>query len=255
MPTKHNLKTTENIESLKFRINRNPHQFRRFSVSDTFDQYIGGLPYGLTIFYGEPGTGKSYMANHIANITARKKKIVLYVFSESIIDTEKLDTENIITLDYTYYLPSWQKVLEQIYAFLNATSADILILDSITKLFSETKKAVEEAELRDALSDLKRNLRNSIPIIGISQIRGQGMFTYPAGGRAIDHESDLLIEFEKMPFKENKGRVTKTQTSYIYTINVEKDKQGLAYTKSKLAVNYKMDEYSNEILEFTPIQD
>jgi predicted ATP-dependent serine protease len=238
MPTDHQLKTTTDIKTIQYRLQKTKSKYKRYQVDDNgFDEYIQGIPYGLTIMYGEPGTGKSQMAAYIANMAVRKNFNVLYVFSESSIDTERLNP-SVVTADFTAYLPRWEKVIDQIYALLNYTKADILILDSITKLFSETSKAVEEADLRDALSTIKKDLHGAIPIVGISQIRGSGQFSYPAGGRAIDHESDLLINFEKIRYRNILGKIKKSAVNEIYTIFVEKDKHGLAYQKSALQVNY-----------------
>jgi len=247
MPTEHHLKTQTDPNKVLFRLKKDLPKFKRFKVDDNgFDEYIQGIPFGLTVFYGEPGSGKSKLASYIANSVAAKGYHVLYVISESMIDIERLDS-SIYTANFTIYLPKWQNVLDQIYALLNHTKADLLILDSITKLFSETSKAVEEADLRDALSQLKQDLSGVIPIIGISQIRGSGQFLYPAGGRAIDHESDLLIYFEKIPYRNVLGKIRKSAVNDIYTMHVEKDKHGLAYQSSALQVKYKKTMQKEEL--------
>jgi len=262
MPINHNFETKitkENESKVLFRLKRNKTiTAKRLKTNTAFDDVSGGgLPFGLTILIGDPGTGKSRFSQEMARSVVKSGGIALYVYAESTIDLETLlrglndeQLNRMQTADFLSYLPKWADALEQIKFLLNYTKADLLVVDSLTTLFSNTTKAVEEADVRSAIFDLKQQLAGKVPIIGISQIRGQGMFTYPAGGRAVDHASDMNIEFEILNAKltEN-NKIVKSMTDRLYTIEITKDKYGQSYTAHKLMVEYVPN------IKFTKISD
>ncbi len=226
-----------------WRLNRPKIDYKRvFTGIKDLDAVLGGFPYGITIFVGDAGTGKSMLAQHVANQMAKQGANVLYVFSESPIDvdTRNLD-ESVYVANFFQFRPKWVTAIEQILFFLDSLDIDFLVIDSLTTLFSETTKAVDEADIRGAISELKERLKNQIPVIGISQIRGQGMFTSPAGGKAVDHVADLLVYFSKVTGKSNAGIYEKSWGDYIWSLNVQKDKTGMARQSRKYEIIYNKD--------------
>jgi predicted ATP-dependent serine protease len=215
-----------------------PKRFRTYI--DSLDSVtLGGIPYGLTILFGESGTGKSKFAQEIAKSVASKGTKVLYVYAESQLDIYDIkNVSNIYCANFIKYLPKWADTIDQIKFLLNYTDADLLIIDSSTTLFSNTTKAVEEAEVRTATFDLKEQIASKIPVIAVSQIRGQGMFTYPAGGRAVDHAGDMNIEFELIKATIENGKIRKSMTDRLYTLQFTKDKQGAAISNKVFKIDY-----------------
>ncbi|MEM3290860.1 MAG: hypothetical protein QW046_05020, partial [Candidatus Micrarchaeaceae archaeon] len=190
-------------------------------------------------FVGDAGTGKSTLAQFISNKMADKGANVLYAFAESLIDVDLGNLHpNVKTANFYQMLPKWQTVIEQLMYFCSKLDIDLLVIDSLTTMFSETNKSVEEADLRGALSELKERVNSQIPIIAISQIRGQGMFTYPAGGKAVDHIADLLVYFAKTRGTSEAGQYAKSFGNYIFTLHVQKDKMGMAKQSREYEVIY-----------------
>jgi len=229
------------IKDISWRLR--PPQIDRHRMSTGIadvDKILGGFPYGLTIFTGDAGTGKSKFIQTVVNKLAEKGVSVLYVFSESPLDVENLNknNKNIHTANYFQYQPKWDIAIEEIMYLMEQLKTQFLVIDSITTLFSETTKAVDEADIRGAVSDLKKRIQNQIPVVGISQIRGSGYFTYAAGGKAVDHVADLLVQFSKVSGKSEAGKYEKTFGDYIWYINVQKDKTGMARQDSKYEVVY-----------------
>lgn len=223
-----------------WRLNRPKIDYNRvYTGIKDIDTVFGGFPYGITVFVGDAGTGKSMLAQHIANQMNRQGARVLYVFSESPIDVseDNLD-KGVMVANFFQFRPKWPVAIEQILYFLSTLDIDFLVLDSMTTLFSETTKAVDEADIRGAISELKERLQNQIPVIAISQIRGQGMFTSPAGGKAVDHVADLLVYFSKVTGKSNAGQYQKSFGDYIWSINIQKDKTGMARQARKYEIIY-----------------
>jgi len=203
----------------------------------------GGIPYGLTIFSGAAGTGKSRLAQEITSLLSKTHKI-LYVYNESVIDALNFETDkpdNIFTANYIQFKPKWQVAIAELLFLLEHTGADVMVIDSLTTLFSETSKAVDEADIRGAIFDLKEKINTQIPVIAISQIRGSGAFTYSAGGQAVDHAADMLISFSKTSGKVAGNKYVKSFTEYIWSISIVKDKTGMAEQHSRWEVIYADD--------------
>ncbi len=224
-----------------WRLEKPKTYFRRLKTGNAdIDKVFGGIPYGLTILSGPAGTGKSRFAQEIASYVSKNTK-VLYVYAESIIDALNFSvgsSENIFTANYVQSRPKWEKAIEEILYLLNYTGAEMLIIDSITTLFSETTKAVDEADIRGATFQIKEKIESKIPVIGISQIRGSGMFTYSAGGQAVDHAADLLVYFNKIQGKIVNKKLEKSSTEYIWYLTIAKDKTGIAEQASKWQIVY-----------------
>ncbi len=211
----------------------------------------GGIPYGLTIFTGPAGTGKSRLAQEIVSLLSSTHK-VLYVYNESVIDALNFETDskdNIFTANYIQNKPKWNKAIEELLYLLDYTNSDMMVIDSLTTMFSETAKAVDEADIRGAIFDLKEKINSQIPMIAISQIRGSGMFTYSAGGQAVDHAADMLIYFTKTGGKTVNMKYTKSFTEYLWSITIAKDKTGMAEQHSRWEVIYGNDGLHLERME------
>jgi predicted ATP-dependent serine protease len=210
--------------------------FRRF-ITDipAIDNVLGGLPYGLTIFYGEAGTGKSMMAKVIAS-----HHYSLYVCCESKLD---FPAGNVKVMDYTKFLPMWDKALNELLVAIMRKEPEMVVIDSVTTFFSGTKKAVEEADVRSGVFELAKKTEGMIPIICTSEVRGSGYGTYEAGGRSVGHAASLLVRFGKVKVGHwESRRYGVNEGERLWTIDVEKDKQGIAQQGGEFTVKYAGDQ-------------
>lgn len=211
------------------------YQKDRFTTDiKAIDKTFGGLPrVGLTTFWGPAGSGKSKMAKLIAS----KRENALYIVSESVIDAP----DNCIIGNYTKYLPSHDKALNELIAAIEHFKPTLVVIDSITTFFSVTSKAVMEADIRQAAFKLHQNSEKyNMPIIALSEIRGSGDYVYPAGGMSISHACSLLVFFNsavvETPWTAQKYKIKEGEK--VYTINIQKDKEGVADQGREFIVNY-----------------
>ena len=164
---------------LSFRLNPKPRRVKRFKTGiEDFDKITGGgLPYGLSTFYGCAGSGKSLLARNIA-----KDKKCLYFACEVTSDAPSHeDYPNVDTVDYTRYLPNPERALAELFTFYEQFKPDMMVIDSLTTFFSKSRKALPESDVREMVSKLHVACDGVVPIIGISEIRGTGFSESPAG--------------------------------------------------------------------------
>lgn len=206
--------------------------FRRFMTGlPSIDEVFGGFPNGLSIFYGGSGTGKSMLAKAIAS-----KHYSLYLCCESLLDFPDGD---VIVMDYTKFLPMWDKALNEVLVAIMKYEPDLVIIDSVTTFFSGTKKAVEEADVRSGIFDLSKKIEGIIPIIATSEIRGSGWNTYEAGGRAVGHAASVLCRFDRIRVtNNNSSKYGAKEGDRVYTLDIEKDKQGIAQQGHEYQIVY-----------------
>lgn len=205
-------------------------EFPRLSLyGDLNDVLGGGLPYGLTTIYGEGGAGKSKLAGEIAtNVAGNNDPPVVYACAEAVTDVPEHD--NVIGLDFTKNKPKYTKAVDYLMGFCNEKQPNLLVIDSATKMFSKTDKAVEEADVRSALNRIAGTCEDNFSVIATSEVRGKPGWEYPAGGQAVAHACAMLLrlyrreasnEREAKELGESVGEVT-------WTMSVEKDRENRA---------------------------
>ena len=166
--------------------------FFRLKTGDAYiDNVFAGFPNGLTMFYGKAGSGKSTLARYISSLLINQGKKVVYICAEKLDDAPT----GSIAYDYTSFLPKWQNALNELKQIITTENPSLVVVDSVTRFFSVTNKAIEEADIRSPVFELDKL---SIPVIGISQVRGQSAFMHPAGGEAILHAAKLVVKFNKL---------------------------------------------------------
>ena len=234
-------------DKMKFRINPKVRPVKRFATGiEPIDKVFGGgLPYGLTTFFGEGGSGKSLLAGNIA-----KGHKALYFTCEVLSDSPRgPDLPNVTTVDYTQYPVQAQRALEELFTYIEHLKPEVVVIDSLTTFFSRSRKALPESEVREMVSKLHMNAEGRIPIIGISEVRGTGFTRTTAGGEGVKHGCSMLVSFEKEFIKyESQQRALKSDYgTLVYTMQVEKDKHGIAHT-ARIKLIWDKKEYKIEVL-------
>jgi predicted ATP-dependent serine protease len=215
-------------QKLQFRFNPRRHTPRRsptgIEALDTI--FGGGLPVGLTTFYGGAGSGKSLMAREIS-----KNHKTIYVACEVLGDApDNKEFPNVTTVDYTTYLPSPERALRELFSIIDRRKPELVIVDSMTTFFSKSRKALPESDVREMVSLLHVACDGEIPIIGISEIRGTGFNESPAGGQGVLHGCSMLVRFNTnlIKYQGQKEMYNKNYGDMCYTMRVEKDKNNMA---------------------------
>lgn len=216
-------------------------EFPRVDIpsGDLNDVLGGGLPYGLSTIYGEGGSGKSKMAGEIAQTVAGAIDVpVVYAAAEAVTDVP--DHNNIIGLDFTKNKPKYNKAVDYLLGFCQEKQTKLLIVDSATKMFSKTDKAVEEADVRSGLGRLEEASEDNFAILATSEVRGKPGWEYPAGGMAVAHACAMLIRlYRREASSEREAReLGEPVGSVTWTMSVEKDRENRANTEAMFKPEY-----------------
>jgi len=227
--------TDDTKKAVERRVLQETPHFDRFKTNfSDIDRVTGGFPYGLTIAYGSSGSGKSAFCKKIAS-----EHFSLYICAESLIDAPV--APGCLSMDYTKFLPFWEKAINELFVAITEYEPDIVFIDSLTTFLSGTKKAVTEADIREGVYTIAKLCLGIIPIVGISEVRFSGGIEYCAGGRAVDHAAVLLINFNKKHINApwDASRYGRNIGEWIYTVHIDKDKQGIALQNKDFEIKYK----------------
>lgn len=154
----------------------------------------GGLvPGSLVLLGGEPGIGKStLLLQTVLNLDTIK---ILYVSGEESAKQLKLRAERINTENNNCYIVC-ETNLENIFVHIKNTSPDLLIIDSIQTIFSETidSSPGSVSQVRECSSMILKFAKESaIPVILIGHINKEGSI---AGPKVLEHIVDTVLQFE-----------------------------------------------------------
>jgi predicted ATP-dependent serine protease len=208
------------------------------------DVFGGGLPEGLTIFYGQAGSGKSLMAKTIAKKFVARQKKVLYFYGEDSYDSPPPMPPLLNNVDMVSFRPGPPKAVKTILKFVVEMKPDLVVLDSLTTILGATSKAVPEADVREWCGSLASRLSGIVPAIGISEIRGSGQYVSPAGGWGVAHAGLMTVNFNKSII-ENKFQAQDYHADFgsvVYMLRVDKDRDGASKQGKVFRVTYMGDE-------------
>ena len=107
---------------------------------------------------------------------------------------------------------------------------ELVVIDSMTGFFSQSNKALPESDVREMVWKVHTLCDGKIPIIGISEVRGQGFNRAPAGGQGVGHGCSMLVDFKRLTM-EYEGQAKAYGADYgdvVYTMQVLKDKGNTA---------------------------
>lgn len=190
----------------------------------------GGLPRGLTVFYGEGGSGKTKLAHHIA----LKAENALYIVGEVLNDApDPRKFPNVNVMDYASSRPRWDTMLAHIRTAVDKLEPDVMVLDSMSTLFDVTNKALPESDLRKAIGMVHREYEGQLPVIGVSEVRGTGYYQSTAGGEGVRHGCTMLVHFQHV-FADNGPTAESLGISIgedLFMIRTVKDKHNVSSTR------------------------
>ena len=162
---------------------------------EELNRVLGGglVPGSLILLGGEPGIGKSTLV--LQTVLRMPEQRVLYVSGEESARQLKLRADRIAHTD-TNCLIVCETSLEKIYAHIKETQPDIIVIDSIQTISTETAESSPGSivQIREcAASLLKFAKESNIPTILIGHINKEGSI---AGPKILEHIVDCVLQFE-----------------------------------------------------------
>ncbi len=185
-----------------------PKRIQDISTSETvriatgcgeFDRVLGGgiVPGSLLLLGGEPGIGKSTLLLQTALSIPGKK--ILYVSGEESEQQIKMRadrlTEDGKRENGELYVVS-ETVTQRIMEHIDAVQPDILIVDSIQTICTETidSSAGSISQIRECTTEFQRYAKESgVPVLLVGHITKDGNL---AGPKVMEHIVDCVLQFE-----------------------------------------------------------
>ncbi len=163
---------------------------------DEFNRVLGGglVKGSIVLLGGEPGIGKSTLA--LQTILKMPEEKVLYVSGEESARQIKLRAQRLKGEDNENCLILCDTSLENIFANIKETVPDIVVIDSIQTISTDTVDSSPGSvtQVRECASALLRFAKSSgVPVILIGHINKEGIL---AGPKILEHIVDTVIQFE-----------------------------------------------------------
>ncbi len=159
------------------------------------DRVLGGgmVPGSMILLGGEPGIGKSTLVLQMAlNIKGQK---VLYISGEESPQQIKLRAERIDNGGDECLVVS-ETSMEKILGHIKNVNPDLLIIDSIQTLSSESLDSLpgSVSQIRECTGSLLRVAKEqNLPVVLIGHINKEGNL---AGPKVLEHMVDVVLQFE-----------------------------------------------------------
>lgn len=162
---------------------------------EELNRVLGGglVPGSLVLIGGEPGIGKSTLV--LQTVLRLNDLRVLYVSGEESARQLKLRSER-IKHNSSDCLIVCETSLEQIYVHIKNTLPDLVIIDSIQTISTETIESSPGsiAQVREcSASILKFAKETNTPVLMIGHINKEGSI---AGPKVLEHIVDTVLQFE-----------------------------------------------------------
>lgn len=163
--------------------------------NNELNRVLGGglVPGSLVLIGGEPGIGKSTLVLQVAlNISSKN---ILYVSGEESAQQIKLRAERLQGSESECLLLS-ETSLEKIFLTLGSLTPDILVIDSIQTISTESIESApgSVSQIRECTSRLLRYAKeNAVPVLLIGHINKDG---HLAGPKVLEHIVDTVLQFE-----------------------------------------------------------
>lgn len=154
----------------------------------------GGLVAGsLVLIGGEPGIGKSTLV--LQNILSMRSKRILYISGEESAQQLRMRADRIGRMSENVLI-ACETSLETILDHMEATSPDVVIVDSIQTIASDDieSSAGSVSQVRECSAQLLKYAKDTnTPIILIGHINKEGSI---AGPKVLEHIVDAVLQFE-----------------------------------------------------------
>ena len=163
---------------------------------EELNRVLGGglVPGSLVLLGGEPGIGKSTLI--LQTVIQLKDKRILYVSGEESARQLKLRAERLNDNEFPNCYIVCETLLEDIYVHIKNVQPDLVIIDSIQTIFSETIESSPGSisQVREcSASVLKFAKQTGTPVILIGHINKEGSI---AGPKVLEHIVDTVLQFE-----------------------------------------------------------
>ena len=168
----------------------------RYDLQDgELNRVLGGgmVPGSLVLLGGEPGIGKSTLI--LQTVLNLEKLRTLYVSGEESAKQLKLRADRINSQNENCYIVC-ETNLERILAHVQNAKPDLLVIDSIQTIYTETIESSpgSVSQVRECSATiLKLAKETSIPVFLIGHINKEGNI---AGPKVLEHIVDTVIQFE-----------------------------------------------------------
>jgi len=162
---------------------------------EELNRVLGGglVPGSLVLIGGEPGIGKSTLV--LQTVLRMSNRRILYVSGEESARQLKLRADR-IQQQSSDCLIVCETSLEQIYVHIKNTRPELVIIDSIQTISTETIESSPGsiAQVREcAASILKFAKETNTPVLLIGHINKEGSI---AGPKVLEHIVDTVLQFE-----------------------------------------------------------
>ena len=162
---------------------------------EELNRVLGGglVPGSLVLIGGEPGIGKSTLV--LQTVLRMTNRRILYVSGEESARQLKLRADR-IQQQSSDCLIVCETSLEQIYVHIKNTQPELVIIDSIQTISTETIESSPGsiAQVREcAASILKFAKETNTPVLLIGHINKEGSI---AGPKVLEHIVDTVLQFE-----------------------------------------------------------
>ncbi len=162
-----------------------------------FDRVLGGgiVLGSLVLIGGDPGIGKSTLLLQAADMLQRQNKVVLYISGEESDRQIKLRGDR-LGINPTKVFLLTETCLERILESVDRLSPQVVILDSIQTVYSETLASAPGSisQVREVAAQFLFLSKNrSIPTFLIGHVTKDGSL---AGPKALEHIVDTVLYFE-----------------------------------------------------------
>ncbi|MDE6135727.1 MAG: DNA repair protein RadA [Muribaculaceae bacterium] len=154
----------------------------------------GGLVRGsIVLIGGEPGIGKSTLV--LQNLLSIRNRRILYVSGEESATQLKLRADRIGRGSDNCFIVC-ETSLENIFAHIDEISPEILVVDSIQTIATDTldSSAGSVSQVRECAASLLKFAKESgVPVLLIGHINKEGTI---AGPKVLEHIVDAVLQFE-----------------------------------------------------------
>ena len=162
-----------------------------------FDRVMGGglVVGGVGLIGGDPGIGKSTLLLQVMSRLVRQGFSALYVSGEESVKQLKLRAERLNIENSDCYIVS-ETSLEQIFVHIQNVQPDLVIIDSIQTIATETVESSpgSVSQVRECASAILKFCKTtSTPVLLIGHINKEGSI---AGPKVLEHIVDTVLQFE-----------------------------------------------------------